>query len=148
MGDFNKKTALGVRGRLLLAFLGISMFSLVAAALGLYSLSRVRGALEVITDQQVPETLSLLELSRKVESVVRAAPALLVVNSDNSRKAVSEEIFLQIGELRPLLQASRMDEADKESNTLITVQAQVSNLTENLTNLNELVRKRLQISSR
>ena len=50
-----------VRGRLLFAFLGISMFSLVAAASGLYSLSQVGGALNKITEQRVPEALSWLE---------------------------------------------------------------------------------------
>ena len=65
---------MGVRARLLLAFLGISMFSLVAAASGLYSLSQVGGALSKITEQRVPEALSWLELSRRVESVVRVAP--------------------------------------------------------------------------
>lgn len=46
---------LGVRGRLLFSFLGISMFSLVAAASGLYSLSQVGGALDRITEQRVPK---------------------------------------------------------------------------------------------
>ena len=46
MDAANKITSMGVRGRLLLAFLGISMFSLVAAASGLYSLSQVGGALK------------------------------------------------------------------------------------------------------
>ena len=82
MDEPNKFLSMGVRGRLLLAFLGISMFSLVAASSGLYSLSQVGGALSKITEQRVPEALSWLELSRRVESVVRAAPALLVVNTD------------------------------------------------------------------
>ena len=60
MDEPNKITLMGVRGRLLLAFLGISMFSLVAAASGLYSLSQVGGALSRITEQRVPEALSLL----------------------------------------------------------------------------------------
>jgi hypothetical protein len=72
-----KTASLGVRGRLLLAFLCVSMFSLIAAVSGLYSLSQVGGALNRITEHRVPEALTWLELSRQVESVVRAAPALL-----------------------------------------------------------------------
>ncbi|MCP5072673.1 MAG: hypothetical protein GY947_05170 [Rhodobacteraceae bacterium] len=87
-----KPTSFGVRGRLLLAFLGISMFSLVAAASGFYSLSQVGGALTRITEQRVPEALDWLELSRRVERIVRAAPALLVVKSDKDRAQVSAEI--------------------------------------------------------
>ena len=97
---------MGVRGRLLLAFLGISMFSLVAAASGLYSLSQVGGALNKITEQRVPEALSWLELSRRVESVVRAAPALLVVKTDSARIKVSNEIDSQISQLKPFLKTS------------------------------------------
>jgi len=148
MGGIKKYNTIGVRGRLLLAFLGISMFSLIAAASGLYSLARVRGALEVITDQQVPETLSLLELSRKVESVVRAAPALLVVTSDNSRREVSEKISLQIVELEPLLQDSRVYEAKRRESKATTVDELISGLTENLSRLDDLVKARLLITAR
>ncbi|RLC14058.1 MAG: guanylyl cyclase, partial [Deltaproteobacteria bacterium] len=102
MGEPNKYVSMGVRGRLLLAFLGISMFSLIAAASGLYSLSQVGGALTKITAQRVPQALSWLELSRRVESVVRAAPALLVVDTDNARVEVSNEIASQIAQLEPL----------------------------------------------
>jgi len=103
----DKSASLGVRGRLLLAFLGISMFSLVAAASGLYSLSQVGGALDKITEQRVPEALSWLELSRRVEHVVRAAPALLGANTENTRAEVSAEIFAQAEELSTLLRRSR-----------------------------------------
>jgi hypothetical protein len=67
MDEPNKSASMGVRGRLLFAFLGISMFSLIAAASGLYSLSQVSGVLNKITENRVPEALSWLELSRRVE---------------------------------------------------------------------------------
>jgi phosphoglycerate-specific signal transduction histidine kinase len=122
---------MGVRGRLLFAFLGISMFSLVAAASGLYSLSQVGGALNKITEQRVPEALSWLELSRRVESVVRAAPALLVVNTDGARLEVSNEIASQAEQLKPLLQRSRGYETDEEE----AAAAQVVELVAGMNNL-------------
>ena len=79
MPDSKNTASLGVRGRLLLAFLCISTFSLVAAVSGLYSLSQIGGALNKITEKRVPEALTWLELSRKVEGVVKAAPSLLNV---------------------------------------------------------------------
>jgi class 3 adenylate cyclase/HAMP domain-containing protein len=139
---------MGVRGRLLLAFLGISMFSLVAAASGLYSLSQVGSALNKITQQRVPEALSWLELSRRVESVVRAAPALLVVNTDSSRIAVSNEIAAQAEQLKPLLQRSRNYETDEEEAVAARVVQLVADMTENLVSLDELVKKRLLIVAR
>jgi hypothetical protein len=134
-----KSASMGVRGRLLLAFLGISMFSLVAAASGLYSLSRVGGALSNITEHRVPEALSWLELSRRVESIVRAAPALLVVNTDSARKEVSNEIILQAKQLKPLLQRDRIYETDEEEAAAAEVAKLVAGMTENLVSLDDLV---------
>jgi class 3 adenylate cyclase len=145
MNEPNKSGSMGVRGRLLLAFLGISMFSLVAAASGLYSLSQVGSALNKITEQRVPEALSWLELSRRVESVVRAAPALLVVKSDNARIEVSNEITSQIAQLETFLQRSRNYETEEEKTATADVVNLFADMTENLTSLNELVKKRLSI---
>jgi adenylate cyclase len=145
MVELKKSASMGVRGRLLLAFLGISMFSLVAAASGLYSLSQVGGALNKITGQRVPEALAWLELSRRVESVVRAAPALLVVKTDNARIEVSNEIESQIAQLEPFLQRSRSFEKEDEKTATADVVNFVADVTENLVSLDELVKKRLSI---
>jgi len=141
----NKSASMGVRGRLLLAFLGISMFSLFAAASGLYSLSQVGGALNEITEQRVPEALSWLELSRRVESIVRAAPALLVVKTESARNKVSNEIASQIEQLEPFLQRSRSYETEDEKTATTEVRKLFADMTENLVSLDELVKKRLSI---
>jgi class 3 adenylate cyclase/HAMP domain-containing protein len=138
---------MGVRGRLLLAFLGISMFSLVAAASGLYSLSQVGGALKKITEQRVPEALSWLELSRRVERVVRAAPALLVVNTFSARLEVWNEIASQIAQVEPFLQRSRSYETEDEKTATAEVVDFFADMTKNLVSLDELVEKRLSIAA-
>ena len=137
--------SVGVRGRLLLAFLAICMFSLVAAASGFYSLSQVGGALKRITEQRVPDALSGLELSRRVERVVRAAPALLVVNSESARVEVSNEITSQAEQLNPLLQRSRNYKTDEEEAAAVQAATLVADLNENLVSLDELVKQRLSI---
>ena len=140
-----KITSMGVRGRLLLAFLGISLFSLVAAASGLYSLLQVGGALKRITEQRVPQALSWLELSRSVESVVRAAPALLVVKTDDARIEVSNEIASQIEKLKPFLQGNSNYETEEEKTATADVMRFFAQMTKNLVRLDELVKKRLSI---
>ncbi|MBW1609453.1 MAG: hypothetical protein JRJ74_15330, partial [Deltaproteobacteria bacterium] len=135
MGEPKKFASMGVRGRLLLAFLGISMFSLFAAASGLYSLSQVGGALNDITEQRVPEALSWLELSRRVESIVRAAPALLVAKTDSARIEVSNEIASQIAQLEPFLQGSRSYEKEDEKTATTKVKKLIADMTENLVSL-------------
>jgi class 3 adenylate cyclase/HAMP domain-containing protein len=145
MDEPKKNASMGVRGRLLLAFLGISMFSLVAAASGLYSLSQVGGALNKITEKRVPEALSWLELSRRVESVVRTAPALLVVKTDGARIKVSNEIAPQIAQIEQFLQTNRSYETEAEKTAKAGVVDLFADMTENLASLNELVKKRLSI---
>ncbi len=145
MSERKKAKALGVRVRLLLAFLSISMFSLVAAFSGLYSLSQVGGALNKITQQRVPEALTWLELSRKVETVVRAAPALLNVTTESARIKVSEEISRQIKDLEPLLE--RIIHSETEDDLSPDVIRFASAVSRNLESLNELVKKRLFLVS-
>jgi len=145
MDEPNKSASMGVRGRLLLAFLGICMFSLIAAASGLYSLSQVGGALNKITEQRVPEALSWLEMSRRVEKVVRAAPALLVVKTFSARLEVSNEIASQIAQVEPFLQRSKSYETEDEKAATAEVVNFFADMTNNLVSLDELVEKRLSI---
>ena len=145
MNEPYKFASMGVRGRLLLAFLGISMFSLVAAASGLYSLTQVGSALNKITEQRVPEALSWLELSRRVESVVHAAPALLAVNTDSARIEISKEITSQISQLEPFLHQSRSYETEDEKTAMANVLNLFADMAQNLLSLDELVKKRLTI---
>ena len=68
---------LSVRWRLLLAFLGISAFAVLAAATGTYAFRQMTNVLERITEQRVPSALAALDLSRQAERIVAAAPTLL-----------------------------------------------------------------------
>ncbi|MEM7026215.1 MAG: hypothetical protein AAF637_27105, partial [Pseudomonadota bacterium] len=61
----NRFGEIGVRGRLLLAFLGISGFAVIAAAAAIYTFSRAADALQQITQERLPPVLSSLELSRQ-----------------------------------------------------------------------------------
>ena len=96
---------IGVRGRLLLAFLGISAFAVIAAAAGLYSFAEVGRVLGRITEERVPSALASLELSRQAERIVAAAPALLAVRSSDRHEEVSAEITAEVDELERLLEA-------------------------------------------
>src|SRR5262245_5122202 len=67
----------GIRGRLLLAFLGIGALALIAAAAAVFALVQVGNVVDQITERRVPTTLAPLELSRQAERVAAAAPAFL-----------------------------------------------------------------------
>src|SRR5260370_41512850 len=66
----------GLRGRLLLAFIAISLFVVAAAAAGLYALREVERALDRITLQTIPVALDARELWRKSEKIIGVGPAL------------------------------------------------------------------------
>jgi adenylate cyclase len=93
---------MGVRGRLLLSFLGISAFALIAAAAAMYSFSEVGGVLGRITEERAPAALDSLELSRQAQRIVAAAPRLLAVSTPDEQAQVSGEIAGEVDRLEQL----------------------------------------------
>src|SRR4051812_50097818 len=91
---------LGVRARLLLAFLAISAFAVLAAAAAIYAF-RVVGARLDVVDTRVPPTLISLELASSAERVIAAAPALLAAPDRQRRGKGKGEIEKQDGRLSP-----------------------------------------------
>jgi adenylate cyclase len=148
MHERRKILTLGVRGRLLLAFLTICLLSLVGAASGFISLSQVGRSLSKITGEQVPQALSWLELSRQAERVVRAAPALLAVTTEDERIQVSAVITAQAEELNRLLQQIGSYSAGDEARTGTKVQPLVEQINQNLADLKDLVKQRIFIATR
>src|SRR5205814_1829003 len=67
----------GLRGRLLLAFVAISLFVIAAAAAGLYALREIEQALDRITLNTVPVALDARELWRKSEEIIGVGSALM-----------------------------------------------------------------------
>ena len=92
-----------IRWRLLLAFLGISAFAVIAALAALYSFAEVGRVLDRITRERVPGTVAALELSRQAERIVSAAPALLAVDTKGKLRDVSEAIATEVRQLEQLV---------------------------------------------
>ena len=88
---------LGVRGRLLLAFFGISAFAVLAAAAAMHAFLQVGGALDRITERRMPAALGSLELAGQAERLVATAPVLLGATSRTQHEERSARIALQIG---------------------------------------------------
>src|SRR5215472_3553808 len=82
----------GVRGRLLLAFFGISGFAVLAAAAAMYSFFRVGAVLETITERKIPPAMASLDLSRQAERIVAVAPALLGATTAAQHEKISKEV--------------------------------------------------------
>src|SRR5690348_13083711 len=89
--------AFGLRGRLLLAFIAISLFVIVAAAAGLYALRGVEQSLRKVTVETVPSALAAAELSREAESIVATASTVASATDAKEVEARSTETLNRLG---------------------------------------------------
>ena len=88
-----------MRGRLLLAFFGISTFAVLAATVAMYSFLEFGKTLDQITQRRVPSAMALLDVSRQAERLVAVTPELLAVTSPEEQAQVSERVEDQIRRL-------------------------------------------------
>ena len=128
---------LGVRGRLLLAFFGISAFALLAAGAAMYSFLEVGKTLEKITQQRVPSALASLEISRQAERIVAVAPALLAVTTPDQQEQVSSTIIAEVEHLNELL--NELKGSGVAASELGSIEAAVGQVNTNLAALDALV---------
>lgn len=138
----------GVRGRLLLAFLGISAFAVIAAAAAMYAFSKAGDVLEQITQQRLPPALASLELSRQAERIVGAAPALLTAASQDERERTYDRIAQEVARSIELL--DQLEGHTDEARELIEVRISplVYGFEGNLDDLNFFVEQRLATAER
>lgn len=133
----------GVRGRLLIAFFGISALTIVVAAAALISFSSVGQILERITKTHVPAVINTIEISRQAERIVAAASTLLAAATKSERSEASKNIFAQLNLLNNTLATLRNHEnGSVAASTLTPV---VDQLAENLLELDRTVAYRLDV---
>jgi signal transduction histidine kinase/CheY-like chemotaxis protein len=130
-----------VRWRLLLAFLGISAFAVLAAAAATWAFIELGRVVERITGERAPAALSSLELSRQAERIVAAAPALLAAPSEAARAEVAAGIRSQLAGLEALL--ARLRGTTPDAAAWSAIAPAVDGLGRNLDALDRLVADRL-----
>jgi class 3 adenylate cyclase len=94
---------IGVRGRLLLAFAGISALAALGAVAALLAFADVGAVFERITRERVPTTLAALDLSRQAERIASLAPRILADETTVEQLRTDRIIRKQIGSLEQLL---------------------------------------------
>jgi phosphoglycerate-specific signal transduction histidine kinase len=137
---------LGVRGRLLLAFFGISAFAVLGAAAALYSFGQIGGALGLITQQRVPVALMSQEISRRAERIVAAAPALLTATTPDEKATRSAGISDDVRNMTALLADLRRAGADNAE--LAAFDGYFDSIRRNLEELDSLMDDRLAAADR
>jgi signal transduction histidine kinase/methyl-accepting chemotaxis protein len=134
----------GVRVRLLLAFLAISGFAVLAAASGIYAFRQVGGRLDVV-DTSVPTTLTSLELSRSAERIIAAAPALLAATDRARRDQVKGELAAEVERMNTKLLELKRQRAETLPQGIEPI---VASLMVNLATLEDVVAQRLEANER
>ncbi|TIN46788.1 MAG: HAMP domain-containing protein [Mesorhizobium sp.] len=137
---------LGIRGRLLLAFFGISTFAVLATTAALYAFLEVGEVVDHITKERVPTALASLQLSRQAERVAATAPAALASTSKAQRNEVSTAIAAEMTRLEELLAA--LKGAKPSTAVVAEIEAAVLGLRRNLNALDDLVAARLTVVAR
>ena len=140
-----KRWNLGVRGRLLLAFFGISAFAVLAAAAGIYAFRQVGDRLELI-DARVPQVVSSMEISRAADRLIASAPALLAATTTKERDEISNRMRPEVDRL--IIGLVDIERGGTAGEAAITIQLLVSSLRSNLAELENLVGLRLETRER
>ena len=135
----------GVRSRLLLAFVGITAFAVLAAGAGIYAFREVGTRLDIV-DARITPTLSALELSRSAERIIAAAPALLAATDRSQRDQIKIELSAEVERLEGVLLELRADEPTVLP--LAKIESLVAQVSVSLSDLDRLVEQRLQTSER
>ena len=140
-----KRSKLGVRARLLLAFVGISAFAILAAGAGIYAFREVGDRLELI-DARVPQVVTSMEISRAADRLITSAPALLSATTAKERDEVSDRMRPEVDRLVTGL--TDIERAGTAGEASITIQLLVASLRHNLAELENLVGLRLSARGR
>ncbi len=137
---------LGVGSRLLLAFLGISGFAVLAAAAAMYSFLTADAALDEITSRRVPTALASLELSRQADALVIAAPGLLEATTLDEHLELSEKIEAEVDIFEGML--AEVKESADDPRILEALDTSGDWLSLTVINLSTLVGTRLVVAER
>jgi adenylate cyclase len=105
IADESKTVAIGhgLRARLLLSFIAISGFALIAAVVGNYAFYAIGQSLQQVTEKSVPPAIAALELAQITERIAAAGPALLAATNSAEFDAVSSVLDQELKKARLLL---------------------------------------------
>ena len=120
----------GLRGRLLLAFIAISLFVVAAAAAGLYALRDVERSLDRITSETLPVALDARELLRKSEKIVAIGPALVNASGAKEAEALTSRVRDEQADLSTIL--ARLSGANIDPGALDEISDATARLNHNL----------------
>jgi signal transduction histidine kinase/CheY-like chemotaxis protein len=139
------RASIGLRGRLLLAFVGISMFTVVAGLIGHYAFNAVTRALDR-TGATIPPALAAVELTRETEQVLSAGPRMLNARSEDEVAGFSGTASSDLKTVSRLVDQLRTTTVSQD--VLDGLSSNVSKLSDNLSHLKGAATERVQAANR
>ncbi len=133
----------GIRGRLLFSFLGISMFSVLAAGAALYSFIEVGTVLARVSKIEAPDAIVSLEISRQVERMIGAAPLMLSATTIGRLDQIRNQIAAEGKRLDRLM--VRLRNGRDGDIVLEIINWSLPQIRSNLAKINELVGHRIML---
>jgi signal transduction histidine kinase len=135
---------IGVRACLILAFVGISGFAVLATVAAMYSFQRVQTLFYKITEQRVPTALAAQELSSRVGRILSETPTLLAASTPLERSQIWNRIVAEIEAIDNLLRLLRNHGFPDD--TLASLNNVLNSLRSNLFSLYTLVGERIELA--
>lgn len=132
---------IGVTGRLLLAFSGISALAVLGAVAALLTFAEVGAVVDRITSERVPTTLAALDLSRQAERLAAIAPRIVADDNMVDQFRTDRILRTQIGNLQTSL--ARVKAGQSDSPLISEIEKSVTEIRKNLGDLQTLRADRL-----
>jgi signal transduction histidine kinase/CheY-like chemotaxis protein len=126
---------------LLLSFIAISSFAVIAAVVGSYAFHTIGQALHEMTDRSIPPAIVSLELAQRTERILAVGPTLLGVSSANElagESAALDQEFKEAGQLVRELSNAGLPETE-----LTEIQTAFAQVSANFTALKAVTQKRV-----
>jgi signal transduction histidine kinase/CheY-like chemotaxis protein len=131
----------GLRERLLLSFVAISGFSVVAAVVGIYAFYAIGEALHRVTGKSVPPAIATLELAQRTERIVAAGPALLAAANNSQFSSTSATVEEEVKQAALLL--NELPDKGVPADKLIEIQEVFNQVAANLGGLKSAAQRRI-----
>ena len=123
----------GVKGRLLLSFLGIMAFAILGAAGALLAFAEVGSLFDRVTRERIPASFAAIELSHHVERITAAAPVIFADRTLQQQMQTDRILRNQLGELDRLFREVKQTLPDDK--TLRAIGDSVNLIRQNLAQL-------------
>lgn len=138
--------ALGIRGKLFLAFSAMAVLTIVAGGVAWFAFVEIGESVHRITSESVPAMSASLELAEKSAEISALAPALMASTDQSQRGAVQQLLDARTNELDALI--GRFETARVDRDSIVELQEVREGISGSLEALDESVNQRLKLQDR